>query len=71
LHATLRRRRRVLAALAIAAVTTLLLAVAVSRASVWGFQMIADIALIVYVAVLVHLRNAAAAVEMAYTAPRR
>ena len=68
LRGTLRRRRRVLAALAIAAVTTLLLAVAVSRPGLWGVQVMADVALIVYVAVLLQLRNAAAGVEMAHKA---
>ena len=59
-----------LAALAIAAVTTLLLAVPVSRPGLWGVQVMADVALVVYVAVLIHLRNAAAGAEMAHRALR-
>ena len=62
----LQRRRRVLAALVIAVIATFLLALVASRPGLWRVQVIADVALVVYIAFLIHLRNAAAGTEMAH-----
>ena len=68
LQRSLQRRRQALAVLMIAAVVTLLLAVVASRPGLWGIHLVADVALIGYVALLIHVRNAAAGVEMTHEA---
>lgn len=64
----LQRRRRVLATLMIAAVATFLLAIVASGPGLWDVQVIADVAVVADVAILLHLRNAAAGVEMTHQA---
>lgn len=61
---TIRRRRDVLTALLVAVVATLVLGVLVGSGLVWSVQIIADVLLVAYVALLVHQRNVAAERDM-------
>ena len=66
----LQRRRRMLAGLVIVALATFLLAVVESQAWIWGIQLVADVLVVAYVAVLIYHRNAAASMEMTHEALR-
>lgn len=61
---TIRRRRDVLTALLVAVVATLILGVLLGSGLVWGAQLLADVLLVAYVALLVHQRNVAAERDM-------
>jgi len=61
---TIRRRRDVLTALLVAVVATLGLGVFVGSSLVWGAQLLTDVLLAAYVALLVHQRNVAAERDM-------
>jgi hypothetical protein len=63
-HQTLRRRRTVLEALAVAVLASLVLALVGGQPGLWGAQLVADATLVSYVAALIHLRNSAAHREM-------
>lgn len=66
----LQRRRQALAAMAVLAVVTILLAVVASQPW-WTVHLITDAMLIGYVAFLIHVRNAAADSEMTHRALSR
>jgi len=57
---TIRRRRDVLTALAVAVFATLLVGVFLGSGMVWAVHLIADVLLVAYVALLVHRRTVAA-----------
>jgi len=57
---TIRRRRDVLTALLVAVVATLALGVFLGSSLVWGAQILADVLLVGYIALLVHQRNVVA-----------
>jgi len=61
---TIRRRRDILTALLVAVVATLVLGVFLGSGLVWGAQLLADVLLVAYVALLVHQRNVAAEREL-------
>ena len=61
---TIRRRRDVLTALAVAVFATLLLGVVLGSGLVWAVHLVADVLLVAYVALLVHQRNVAAERDM-------
>ncbi len=65
----LQRRRRVLVGLVIVALITFVLAL-VASPRIWGIHLVADVAVVAYVAVLIHFRNAAAGTEMTQQALR-
>ncbi len=61
---TIRRRRDVLTALLVAVVATLALGVFLGSSLVWGAQILVDVLLVGYIALLVHQRNVAAERDM-------
>jgi hypothetical protein len=61
---TLHRRRVLLVALLVAAAASLVLAFVVRRGPIWGVHATTDALLVVYLALLIHARNAAAYREM-------
>ena len=61
---TIRRRRDVLTALLVAVVATLALVVFLGSSLVWGAQILADVLLVGYIALLVHQHNVVAERDM-------
>jgi predicted acyltransferase len=63
---SLQRRRRLLGVLLAAAVMTFLAAVVAAQPGVWGVQVLVDVLLVGYLALLIHARNVSAGVEMSH-----
>ncbi len=61
---TLHRRRVLLATLLVASAVSLVVAFAARQGQVWGVHAAADTLLVIYLGVLLHVRNAAAAQDM-------
>jgi signal transduction histidine kinase len=67
---TCHRRQVVLGALVAAAAVSLILALLASQAAFWAVQVLSDVLVVSYLAVLIHCRNAAAHREMSHRALR-
>ncbi len=61
---TLHRRRVLLAALLVSALVSFVLAVVIQQSTLWGLHVTADGLLVLYLAVLIHVRNTAAEHDM-------
>jgi predicted acyltransferase len=65
---SLRRRRRTLGVLLALALVAFAVAVVASQPRLWGVQLVTDVMLVGYLAVLIHLRNVSAGTEMSHRA---